>query len=135
MQAAVLNVKLTHLSLWTEQRRAHAKYYDKHLADDVRTPVGASQAKHVYYMYEIMTQHRDALQSYLQKQGIHTGIHYPIPLHLQPAYQNLGYQKGSFPVSEQLAKHILSIPLYPELTKEQQDYVIDHIKKFHRQYD
>jgi dTDP-4-amino-4,6-dideoxygalactose transaminase len=135
LQAAILDIKLAHLKTWTKKRREHAEYYNKGLSDLVEIPVELERAKHVYYMYEIQAENRDKLQSYLMKQGIHTGIHYPIPLHLQPAYKNLGYQKGRFPVSEQLAGRILSLPMYPELTTDQQDYVIDHIEKFYSNLD
>ena len=134
LQASILDTKLTHLEEWTEQRRTHAKYYTKHLSDIIKTPVEKPHAKHVYYMYEIQTKQRDALQSYLHEQGIDTGIHYPIPLHLQPAYEQLSYQKGSFPLSEQLAACILSIPMYPEITIEQQDYVVSKIEEFFRSH-
>jgi dTDP-4-amino-4,6-dideoxygalactose transaminase len=83
-------------------------------------------------MYEIQVSQRDKLRTYLKNQGIQTGIHYPIPLHLQPAYKHLGLSEGSYPVSEQLAQRILSIPLYPELTKKQQDYIIDQINNFYQ---
>jgi dTDP-4-amino-4,6-dideoxygalactose transaminase len=133
LQAAILNTKLPYLNKWTEQRRKHAAYYNSHLPDVIQTPVQAQNAKHVYYMYEIQAPDRDKLQKYLQKQNIQTGIHYPIPLHLQPAYKKLGFKKESFPVSEKLAKHILSLPMYPELTETQQNHVIDHINKFYKQ--
>lgn len=133
LQAAIINTKLTHLNKWTDQRRNHAEYYTKHLSNSVQPPVEDKHAKHVYYMYEIQAPKRDKLRKYLKKQGIHTGIHYPIPLHLQPAYEHLHLPKGSYPVAEKLAEHILSIPMYPELTKQQQDYIIDHINKFYSQ--
>ena len=81
-------------------------------------------------MYEIRAQQRDSLMGYLKQQGIECGIHYPLPLHLQPAYASLGFRKGQFPVSEQLAQEIISIPIYPELTSKQRQYIVDHIKKF-----
>jgi dTDP-4-amino-4,6-dideoxygalactose transaminase len=81
-------------------------------------------------MYVIRIQQRDELMAYLKQQGIECGIHYPIPLHLQPAYASFGFRKGQFPVSEQLALEIVSIPMYPELTEKQRQYVVDHIKKF-----
>jgi len=133
LQAAILNTKLPYLNKWTDQRRKHAAYYSSHLSDIVTHPVEAKHAKHVYYMYEIQADLRDQLRDYLRKQGIQTGIHYPIPLHLQPAYEHLGFQKGSFPVSEHLAEHILSLPMYPELTRKQQDYIIDHLHRFYDQ--
>jgi dTDP-4-amino-4,6-dideoxygalactose transaminase len=130
LQAAILDVKLAHLSKWTNLRREHARYYNKTLPSNIGRILEVKGAKHVYYMYEIRLQHRDSLISYLKEQGINCGIHYPIPLHLQPAYAQLGYQKGQFPISEQLAQEIVSIPIYPELTNEQCQYIVDHIKKF-----
>jgi len=130
LQAAILDVKLSHLSNWTELRREHARFYDKNLSSNVGRILEAKGAKHVYYMYVIRVQQRDALMASLKQQGIECGIHYPIPLHLQPAYASFGFRKGQFPVSEQLASEIVSIPMYPELTTKQRQYVVDHIKKF-----
>ena len=130
LQAAILDAKLPYLREWTAKRRDHAAFYTKELTGIVETPVEAPGAKHVYYMYEIRTRQRDALMKYLSDNGISCGIHYPIPLHLQPAYKDLGFHKGHFPVSEQLAGEILSIPIYPELTEEQRDYIVSHIKQF-----
>jgi len=130
LQAAILDVKLTHLLKWTDLRREHARFYDRNLPSNVGRIIETKGAKHVYYMYEIRVQQRDSLIEYLKQQGIECGIHYPLPLHLQPAYASLGFRKGQFPVSEQLAKEIISIPIYPELTNEQRHYVVDHIKKF-----
>jgi len=129
-QAAILDVKLAHLQNWTELRRQHARFYDKNLPSKVGRIIEAKGAKHVYYMYEIRTQQRDLLMAYLKQQGIECGIHYPIPLHLQQAYASLGFKKGQFSVSEQLAQEIVSIPLYPELTAEQRQYIVDHIQTF-----
>jgi len=130
LQAAILDVKLTHLLQWTDLRREHARFYDRNLPSNVERIMEAKGAKHVYYMYEIRVKPRDELMAYLKQQGIECGIHYPLPLHLQPAYTSLGFGKGQFPVSEQLAQEIISIPIYPELTNEQRQYVVDHIKKF-----
>jgi dTDP-4-amino-4,6-dideoxygalactose transaminase len=130
LQAAILDVKLTHLLKWTDLRREHAHFYDRNLPSNVGRIMEAKGAKHVYYMYEIRVKPRDELMAYLKQQGIECGIHYPLPLHLQPAYTSLGFRKGQFPVSEQLAQEIISIPIYPELTHEQREYVVDHIKKF-----
>ncbi len=130
LQAAILDVKLSHLSKWTQLRREHARFYDKNLPSNAGRILEAKGAKHVYYMYVIRAQQRDALITYLKQQGIECGIHYPVPLHLQPAYASYGFRKGQFPVSEQLAAEIVSIPMYPELTQKQQQYVVDHIKKF-----
>jgi dTDP-4-amino-4,6-dideoxygalactose transaminase len=130
LQAAILDVKLTRLLKWTDLRREHARFYDRNLPSNVGRINEAKGAKHVYYMYEIRVQQRDSLMEYLKQQGIECGIHYPLPLHLQPAYTSLGFRKGQFPVSEQLSQEIISIPIYPELTNEQRQYVADHIKKF-----
>jgi dTDP-4-amino-4,6-dideoxygalactose transaminase len=130
LQAAILDVKLTHLLKWTDLRREHARFYDRNLPSNVGRIIEVKGAKHVYYMYEIRVQQRDSMMEYLKQQGIECGIHYPLPLHLQPAYASLGFRKGQFPVSEQLAQEIISIPIYPELTNEQRQYVVDHIKKF-----
>jgi dTDP-4-amino-4,6-dideoxygalactose transaminase len=131
LQAAILDVKLSHLKQWTEQRRAHARYYNDHLPSMVKKPVEKPGAKHVYYMYVIRSSDRDALMKFLKEKGISCGIHYPIPLHLQPAYKALQYKRGGFPVSEMLANEILSIPLYPELTQEQREYIVDQITTFY----
>lgn len=130
LQAAILEVKLRHLHKWTEQRRAIAARYDEALSGIVITPPAHPDYYHVYYMYVIRTPKRDSLKDFLKEKGIETGIHYPIPLHLLQAYAYLGHKKGDFPVSEQLAEEILSIPIYPELSEEQQDYIINAIKEF-----
>ena len=130
LQAAILDVKLTHLSRWTDLRRDHARFYDRNLPSTVGRILEAKGAKHVYYMYVIRMPQRDSLIAYLKQQGIECGIHYPIPLHLQPAYASLGFRKGQFPISEQLSSEIVSIPIYPELTNEQRQYIVDLIKKF-----
>ena len=130
LQAAVLNAKLPHLQKWTELRRRHAIFYNENLPDEIVVPVEAKGAKHVYYMYVIRTKKRDELMNFLKEKGISCGIHYPIPLHLQPAYKNLGFKVGDYPVSEKLAKEIVSIPIYPELTEEQLTYIVYNIKEF-----
>jgi dTDP-4-amino-4,6-dideoxygalactose transaminase len=133
LQAAILDAKLPHLQKWTNLRRTHAQFYSEHLSDEVICPVEAPGAKHVYYMYVIRTPRREELMTYLKEQGISTGIHYPIPLHLQPAYKTLGYKKGSYPIAETLAEEIVSIPIYPELTSDQRDYIVNHIIRFFHQ--
>jgi dTDP-4-amino-4,6-dideoxygalactose transaminase len=130
IQAAILDAKLPHLLKWTKLRRKHADFYNENLSKNVIVPIEDKNAKHVYYMYVIATKKRDELMKYLKQNGISCGIHYPIPLHLQPAYKNLGWKNGSFPISEKLAKEILSIPIYPELTDEQKNYIIKKIKEF-----
>lgn len=120
IQGAVLRVKLRHLKVWTEARRAAAAYYDRLLQScGVQTPVAMPYAKHVYHIYAIRTQHRAAWQQALQEQRIQTGIHYPIPVHLLPAYSDLGYMKGQFPHAEQAAAEVLSLPMFAELTAVQ----------------
>jgi len=120
IQGAILRVKLHHLETWTEARRAHATRYNALLSGStVDTPTDMPYARHVYHVYAVRTSQRDVLQQSLHAQGIQTGIHYPIPIHLQAAYADLGYQSGSFPYSEQLARHVLSLPMYPEISKAQ----------------
>jgi dTDP-4-amino-4,6-dideoxygalactose transaminase len=131
IQAAVLRIKLRHLDDWNAARRNHAELYDA-LLDSGRVirPFTADYAEHVYHLYVIRTAQREKLQAYLQSRGISTGIHYPIPIHMQPACQHFGYQVGDFPITEQYAKEILSLPMYPELTDAQIQYVVDHIQVF-----
>jgi dTDP-4-amino-4,6-dideoxygalactose transaminase len=127
LQAAVLSVKLQYLSLWTEQRRAHARFYNEKLPVSLERIHEAPGAKHVYYMYVVRVSRRDELMKSLTGLGIECGIHYPIPLHLQPAYTGRGWKKGQFPVAELLAEEIVSIPMYPELTDDQQRFVVESI--------
>jgi dTDP-4-amino-4,6-dideoxygalactose transaminase len=124
LQAAVLRVKLRHLEDWTNKRRAHAACYDTLMANGpVVAPRELAYARHVYHVYAVRTSERERLQSTLLDQNIHTGIHYPIPVHLQPAYRDLGYTCGQFPRSEQAAAEVLSLPMFPELTDAQIDQV------------
>ena len=115
LQAAILNVKLGHLNEWLEQRREKAVLYSRILEDSVLTPKEMPYAVHVYTYYVIRTKERERLQSALKAKGIESIIHYPVPLHLQPAYRHLGYGKGDFKVAENQAEEILSLPLYPEM--------------------
>lgn len=131
IQGAVLNVKLKHLDKWTEQRRNNAKIYNELLKDLVKIPVQQKYAKHVYHLYVIRAKQRDKLAEFLKANGIATGFHYPIPIHLQEAFAHLNYPKNSFPVTENHVKEILSLPMYPELTKEQIEYVCINIKEFY----
>jgi dTDP-4-amino-4,6-dideoxygalactose transaminase len=120
MQGAILRVKLGHLEEWTEARRAHAARYDQLLGDSgVQTPEAMAENRHVYHIYAIRTAARDALQQMLHAQGIQTGIHYPIPVHLLPAYADLGHRLGDFPCSEAAANEVLSLPMFAELTDDQ----------------
>jgi dTDP-4-amino-4,6-dideoxygalactose transaminase len=130
IQGAVLRVKLRHLEAWTEARRAAAARYDRLLAGSgVPTPAAMPYARHVYHIYAIRTQRRHAWQQALQEQGIQTGIHYPIPVHLLPAYLDLGYIQGQFPHAEKAAAEVLSLPMFPELTAAQCETVCDAILK------
>lgn len=131
MQCGFLSVKLKKLPAWTEQRRAHAAYYSKLLGDtpSVKYPVEPSWSKAVYHLYVIHVKNRDQLQQHLNDQKIATGLHYPLPLHLQNAYKHLGYKKGDFPVTERLADELLSLPMFPELKEEQQKAVVDAIRE------
>lgn len=119
IQGAVLRVKLRHLETWTEARRAAAKRYDALLAGRVPTPEVMAYARHVYHVYAIRSGQRQQWQEALGAQGIQTGIHYPTPVHLLPAFSDLGYSAGQFPHSEQAAREVLSLPMFPELTAEQ----------------
>jgi dTDP-4-amino-4,6-dideoxygalactose transaminase len=123
-QGAILRVKLRHLESWTEARRAHAAAYTGLLADaEVSTPAEAPYARHVYHVYAVRSRDRGRLQEALLQQGIQTGIHYPVPVHLLAAYADLGYRAGAFPHSEKAASQVLSLPMYPEMTAQQVDAV------------
>jgi dTDP-4-amino-4,6-dideoxygalactose transaminase len=132
IQAAILRVKLRRLDEWNESRRENAKLYNTSLQDvaAVAVPKVLEGILPVYHLYVIRVGKRDDLRNKLQEEGIATGIHYPIPLHLQPAYSYLGKGTGAFPRAEDTAEGILSLPMFPELTKQQQEYVIEKIKKF-----
>lgn len=129
IQGAVLRVKLRRLEAWTEARRTAAAHYDRLFAGSgVMTPKAMSYARHVYHIYAIRTDHRQAWQEALLAQGIQTGIHYPTPVHLLPAFAELGYRAGQFPHSEQAARQVLSLPMFPELTQGQCEEVVSAIK-------
>lgn len=131
-QAAFLSVKLEFLSQWTQQRQELAAWYDSALknCEHISLPEIAPSATHVYHLYVIKTEKRDALQKYLQENGIGTLIHYPIPPHLQEAYTFLQYQKGAFPIAEKMADTSLSLPLWPGMTQIQVEKVANTIKSF-----
>lgn len=118
IQAAVLRVKLGHLEQWTEARRAHARLYDELLDGLAVTPRELPARRHAYHVYAVQVQDRSALQRKLDAVGIQTGVHYPVPLHLQPAWAELGHGPGDFPVSEAAADHVVSLPMYAELSDE-----------------
>jgi len=125
IQAAVLRVKLQHLDRGNSLRRAHALQYKEALdgLDEVVKPFEASFARHVYHVYAIRVQERDEVLAFLAENGIQCGVHYPVPIHLQKAYRNLGYKTGDLPVSERTALEFLSLPMFPELTKAQIEMV------------
>lgn len=131
IQGAVLRVKLRHLDDWTEARRRHARYYSELLAGPsrIRTPVEAPGRRHVYHVYAIRTHDRDGLQRALAAEGVHTGLHYPIPVHLQKAHLDLGYRAGDFPNSEAAAREVLSLPLFPEMTARQVEQVVAAVEQ------
>lgn len=148
LQAAVLLVKLQHLDSWSEKRRQNASYYDKLFKQSrllvekglVETPVPVyleegDKNYHIYNQYTIRARSRDKLQAHLRAQGIGTAIYYPVPLHLQECYKDLGYLKGDFPEAEKAAQSVLSLPIYPELTHSQQETVVDTINSFYKKSD
>ena len=130
LQAAILRVKLKYLNKWNDLRRRNAKKYNELLSNigGIITPYEADYAKHVYHLYVIRTEDRDKLREELKSNGIATGIHYPIPLHLQEAYNYLGYKSGDFPVTEKASKEILSLPMFAELSDEQIEEIVELIK-------
>ena len=132
IQAAVLRIKLKRLQDWNQSRRKNAALYTELLQDvpGITLPVEAGFAESVYHLYVILADNRDGLQKFLSEKGIATGLHYPLPLHLQKAYTHLGYVKGDFPVSESAAERLLSLPMYPELAAEQIDYVCSSIREY-----
>ena len=124
IQAAILGAKLPHLEAWTEARRSHARLYNELLSDaGVETPFESENVRHVYHLYVVRTSRRDQLLAQLKAKGIDAGIHYPIPVHRQPVYVKLGYGDVSLPITEKTAAEILSLPMYPELRREQIEYV------------
>lgn len=130
LQAGILSLKLKHLPLWNESRRNHARKYNELLADlsaAVRTPYEPSWSKAVYHLYVVRVAEREAVQAALGRENIGTSLHYPIPLHLQKAYVGLGYRRGDLPVSEALASQILSLPIFPQLTPQQQARVANNL--------
>lgn len=134
IQASILRVKLKRLKKWNELRQRHASAYNALLnnVEEVVTPLKVQYAHHVYHLYVIMTGRRDELRQWLASKSIGTGIHYPVPLHLQKAYKYLGYGQGDFPRVEECAKRALSLPMFPELTRKEVERVAFEIKAFFR---
>jgi len=134
MQGAVLSVKLNHLQAWTEVRQFLAERYQKYLADlPIQLPAVGADRSHVWHLFVVLHGTRDRFRQSLESRGIATGLHYPIPLHLQEAYAHLGYSKGDFPVAERIGRECLSLPLFPEMTIRQQDAVIEAVTDYLRE--
>jgi dTDP-4-amino-4,6-dideoxygalactose transaminase len=137
LQAAVLQVKLKYLDQWTEGRRRNAERYrqlfaqTKH-ADRVTLPPTAPGNFHVYNQFTVRVPKRDELRTFLKEKGVGSEVYYPLPMHLQNCYRDLGHQKGSFPLSERAAEEVMSLPIYPELTEAQQSYVVEMIAEFYK---
>lgn len=132
IQAAILEIKLKYLNKWNNMRKQNARLYEEYLEgiDEVITPYENKDSQHVYHLYVIQCKKRDKLREFLAKKNIETGIHYPVPIHLQPAYKEYNFLKGNFPVTESLADKILSLPMYPELNVEEIEYICKAIKNF-----
>jgi len=135
IQAAILRVKLKYLPKWSKKRAEIASYYNKALKGigDIITPIVDQKRNHIFHQYTIRTKYRDRLQKYLKNQGIPTQIYYPRPLYLQPAFKYLRYKNGDFPEAEKVAGEVLSLPIYPELKRKEQDFIIRKIKEFYAQ--
>src|SRR5215475_5037660 len=133
LQAAVLSAKLPHLTTWSAKRRSNAAYYDQALrgVDGVVTPIVDPANESIFNQYTIRADRRDALQAFLKENGIGNAIYYPLPLHLQPCFEYLGYKKGACPESERAPNEVLSLPISPELTRAQQDEVVSTIREFY----
>jgi dTDP-4-amino-4,6-dideoxygalactose transaminase len=130
IQGAVLRVKLGHLESWNSERRRVAMRYQGLLGDTpLALPHEAEGRRHVWHLYVVRHEERDRLQQALAAANIATGLHYPIPVHLQPAYTHLGYRSGDFPVAEEVAQQCLSLPIYPELSKEEQERIARVLRK------
>jgi len=131
LQAAILRVKLKYISSWNEARRNHASSYRKLLQNtDIILPTEQKDNKHIYHIFAVRVANRDNLLNKLKNEGIGAGIHYPIPLHLQPAYRYLGYKAGDFPITEKCAREIISLPMYPELDAVKIKKIAEAISKF-----
>lgn len=132
IQAAVVSAKLPHLDDWTAARQRNAKQYDR-LLGEAGVPIGLPKVttdRHIFNQYVIRTSNRDELQAYLQNKGVGTEVYYPVPMHLQECFAYLGHTAGAFPESERAAKETLALPVHPELTEPQAQYVVDCTRKF-----
>ena len=128
LQAAILRAKLRHLEGWNDARRGHVAAYNRMLDGLVETPFEPEWSRAVYHQYVVRVPDRGAVFNRMREAGVGVGIHYPIPLHLQPAYASLGYRPGDFPESERAATSVLSLPLFPEMTAEQREYVVEQLR-------
>lgn len=129
-QGAILRVKLRYLEEWTEARRRHAKRYDALLTDaGIPVPHVRPDVRHVYHLYTVRVAERDAVREELRRRGVETGVHYPIPVHLQPAYADLGYGPGDFPESERAGREVLSLPMFAELSDDQVRTVVEQLQQ------
>jgi dTDP-4-amino-4,6-dideoxygalactose transaminase len=133
LHAAMLRVKLGHLEEWTERRRHNAAYYCEHLEGlpEIRLPRERAGERCVYHTFVVEAERRDTLRAHLAARGVETKVHYPVPIHLQPAASGLGYQRGSFPVAERQAARILSLPVHPWLSEEQLAYLVGGVREFY----
>lgn len=131
LQGAVLKVKLRHLDRWNNERRKHAAYYKKILSENksIELPLESKKTKHVFHLFVVKARERQKVIEHLSKNNIATGIHYPTPIHLQQAFSHLGYKKGSMPVAEYNAEHMISLPMFPHMTKEQIDFVAEKLSE------
>lgn len=133
LQAAMLSVKLKYIDAWNQKRAEKANFYNIILKDTpLVLPFCEEENQHVYHLYIVQTDYRQELMDYLKEHGIDTGVYYPVPLHLQEVYNNLGYKKGAFPISEQMAERTFALPLFPEISNKQQEYVAEKIKMFYK---
>jgi len=137
IQAAILLVKFKYLEKWTSERQKKAQYYQLLLRDllpsakGLKLPMIQYQNRHIFHQYVIRVQERDRLRQFLTEEGIGTDVYYPLPLHLQECYSFLKYRRGDLPHSEKASEEVLALPIYPELTENQQRMVVDRIKAFH----
>ena len=133
LQAAILSVKLQHLDDFVEKRRKAAHLYSKKLSEikQITTPYEADYAYHAFHIYAVVCERRDELQKYLLQAQIQTVIHYPTPIHLQTPYRKIGFKEGDFPLTESFSKHVLSLPIFPEIKEEEIDYVCNKIREFY----
>jgi dTDP-4-amino-4,6-dideoxygalactose transaminase len=144
LQAAILRIKLKHLDNWQRKRREKASYYDRIFADSglaaeslIQIPEAlyrdsGAEYFHTYHQYVVRAKERDKLMKFLEEKGVSTAIYYPLPLHLQKCFSYLGYREGDFPVAEKASREVLALPIYPELTADQQDYIASSLIEFYR---